>query len=531
MIGKIGSALWAAWLWFWDRLDPVGAIVAGDPDHRRGPRLLRLLRMSVARARREVLRLGPRWERAISVAGDSPGLRLWDVLGIPKSWEALHLLLLGTTGSGKTQILRALVSQILSGREGRVLIIDRKGDFTAWLAGRDDVAILAPWDRRTRSWAVGIDIADALGAAALAERFLPLDTQTNDRYWVDTPRNMIRTAIGILQALHAGRPGLDGCWGWADLAGALRQERSQLAAWLSQTEEGARAAQAILGHERVSAQDVYDSLSTWTRRLGHIAAGWPQRSGLSLRLWTRGLMGPRVLLVPTVMPDEELAAAVVRLIVETIASELLVLPDNPARRVWLVLDEFNLTRLDTLTRLLPMARSKGAVVLAALQDIARTRALYGRDLSSSILNSFAVRAVLRLGDPDTQEWAAKALGRHDVERHRQVRSEHRGRASRSETMAEQVVDRTEYLVMPDELGELPPLTGYLDVPRWPALYLRWPYEPMAATVPPWVPADWITTPPALRAQPNAGPVPSLASHQSSTRQALRPPGRRTEHGR
>src|SRR5579871_2776059 len=201
MIGKICSALWEAWLWFWDRLDPAGAVIVEDPDHRRGPRLLRLLRMSVARARREVLRLGSRWERAISVAGDGPGLRLW---------EALHILLLGATGSGKTQILRALVTQIITGREGQVLIIDRKGDFTAWLAGRDDVAILAPWDRRTRSWAVGIDIADALGAAALAERLLPLDTQTNDRYWVDTPRNMIRAAIRILQALHARREGLDG---------------------------------------------------------------------------------------------------------------------------------------------------------------------------------------------------------------------------------------------------------------------------------------------------------------------------------
>jgi len=242
-------------------------------------------------------------------------------------------------------------------------------------------------------------------------------------------------------------------------------------------------------------------------------------------------MGPRVLLVPTVIPDEELAAAVVRLIVETIASELLVLPDNPARRVWLVLDEFNLTRLDTLTRLLPLARSKGAVVIAALQDVARTRALYGCDLSSSILNSFATRVVLRLADPDTQEWAAKALGRHDVERHRQIRSEHRGRAARSETTAEQVVERTEYLVMPDELGELPPLTGYLDVPQWPVLHLRWPYEPMGQTVTPWVPADWITRLPVLRTEAHAGPAPSLVSRQLPTRQALRPPGRHAEHGR
>jgi hypothetical protein len=528
MIGSVWRALWAGWLWLWDRLDPAGRVVVEDLGHRRGPRLLRFLRMSPARARRELLRLAPRWERVIAVAGDRPGLRLWDRIGIPRLWEALHLLLLGATGSGKTQILRALVEQILTDRTDLMLIIDRKGDFTAWLGGRADVAILAPWDQRTRSWAVGIDVADALGAAALAEHLVPLDTQAHDRYWVDTPRNIIRAAIGVLQALHGPRTRLDRWWGWADLAQALGQERSQLAAWLAQTEEGARAAQALLGNERVSAQDVYDSLGTWTRRLGHIALGWPQRTGLSLRAWTRGLTGSRVLVVPTVVPDEELAATVVRLIVETIASELLVLPDDPARRIWLVLDEFNLTRLDTLTRLLPLARSKGGAVLAALQDVARTRALYGRDFSTSILNSFAVRTTLRLADPDTQEWAAKALGRHDIERHRQVRSHHHG-ASSSETIAEQVVERTEYLVLPDELGELPPLTGYLDIPQWPALYLRWPYAPMPQTVAPWVPAAWVKAAPALCAQPHGGPQMPEGSHQPQRRQGLRPPG--GHHGR
>jgi len=530
MINTVWRVLGTAWLWLWDRLDPAGITVLGGPGHRRGPRLLRFVRMSPARARREVLRLTPRWERVISVVGDRPGLRLWDAIGIPRSWEVLHLLLLGATGSGKTQILRALVNQIVTEREGQVLIIDRKGDFTAWLGGRADVGILAPWDQRTRSWVVGIDVTDALGAAALAEHLVPLDAQAHDRYWVDTPRNLIRAAIGVLQALHASGTEPERPWSWADLASALGQERAQLAAWLAQTQEGARAAQALLGSERISAQDVYDSLGTWTRRLGHIAQGWPQRTGLSLRAWTRGLAGPRVLLVPTVIPDEELAAMVVRLIVETVASELLVLPDNPARRVWLVLDEFNLTRLDTLTRLLPLARSKGGAVLAALQDVARTRALYGRDLSTSILNSFAVRAILRLADPDTQEWAAKALGRHDVERHRQVRSQHHGTSS-GKTVAEQVVERMEHLVLPDELGELPPLAGYLDIPQWPVLYLRWPYAPMPQTVPPWVPAAWVKAAPALRAQPHRSLQTAPASQQSTNPEALRPPGRHIKHGR
>ena len=527
-IGKLWTALRTAWLWVWDRLDPAGAVLE-NPGHRRGPRLLQLIRMSSARARRELLRLAPRWERRISVPGDRPGLRLWDAIGIPRSSEGLHLLLLGATGSGKTQILRPLIEQILSDREGHVLIIDRKGDFTSWLAGRHDVAILAPWDQRTIPWDVALEVAGALDAAALAERFVPLDAHATDPYWVNTPRTVIRAAVGVLQALHAGRPGTGRGWGWKDLAEALGQERAQLAAWLAQTDEGERAARPLLGTERVSAQDVYDSLGMWTRRLTHIAAGWPQRGGLSLRAWTQGRQGPRVLLVPTMVPDEELAALIVRLIVETVASELLVLPDSATRRVWLVLDEFNLTRLDTLTRLLPLARSKGTVILAALQDVARTRALYGPDLASSILNAFATRIALRVADPDTQEWAAKALGQHDVERRRQVRSRHRG-ASPSETIAEQVVDRTEYLALPDELGELPPLTGFLDVPQWPVLYLQWPYEPIPQTVPPWVPASWVSAPPALRSRSQSGPEMGLDTRRPSTQLVLKPPGRHMRRG-
>lgn len=69
---------------------------------------------------------------------------------IPASLEAQHILIAGTTGAGKTQIINGMLRTIRK-RKHRALIADAAGGFYARFAEADD-KLFNPFDQRSVPW-------------------------------------------------------------------------------------------------------------------------------------------------------------------------------------------------------------------------------------------------------------------------------------------------------------------------------------------------------------------------------------------
>jgi len=245
---------------------------------------------------------------------------------------------------------------------------------------------------------------------------------------------------------------------------------------------------------RASAQDVWSTIAARLGWLEHLASAWPSDGGFGVRLWASSA-GPQVLVVPVPRQYATLGAAVARLVVEVLARHLLSLPDSPHRRLWIFADEFSaLGEVPALAEILLRARSKGATVVAALQDHGMMRQAWGRDQADAVLNAFSTLIVLRLQDPGLSEWAARALGQREVIEHlASEQTQHRGQEM-STSHGQSAHVREEYVAMPSEIQELPALAGYLRVPGWPIVCVRWPHVDRPCGAPVVVPAAWVRGP-------------------------------------
>ena len=93
-------------------------------------------------------------------------IRIADLI-MPKDFETRHILIHGTTGSGKSVCIREILDQVRA-RGDRAIIYDKGCDYIRkyYREGRD--VILNPMDERTASWHLWDECRDAADYDSLA---------------------------------------------------------------------------------------------------------------------------------------------------------------------------------------------------------------------------------------------------------------------------------------------------------------------------------------------------------------------------
>lgn len=344
--------------------------------------------------------------RELAQEGKPDGVRLHPDLVISQARERQHMLALGQSGAGKTQILLPIMQQAI-GRGDRVLLFDYKGDLTEKLPG----ALLAPWDRRSLSWDVARDCQTKQQARALAEE-LVADGGDNPM-WSNGARQIL---VAMVVSLQRER-GQD--WTWADLAAIAPAKIEKLREMVEKyNPEGLAAVE----EKNKTAEGLRITLSTYLSQIFDLADAWgrhPRESRLSLVEWINDPnYGPKTLILQGNLEMPSLQRAylqgVFRVLLSMVGS-----PRFPAEdhRIWLFLDEFlQIGNIDQLLPLLEVARGKGVRIVLAAQDISRVRDVYGRDQAAALSGVIGTMIIGRTIGESTQ-WCSDLLGEREVRRY------------------------------------------------------------------------------------------------------------------
>ena len=414
--------------------------------HKRGAQVL-----SGPRARRAVRRRRRRSEACVALAG----------VTIEPREEARHFKLIGTTGTGKSTAITALLARALA-RGDRAVITDADGGYAArfYACRRGDV-ILNPFDARSVKWDPFAEVRAPWDVEQLASGLIPACEDASGREW----RGYARTFLtAVMRRLHeGGRGDSRELWRLLTMAGA-----AELRPLLAGT-----PAQPFLEPENAR---MFGSIRSVA---GSAAAAFEyvqaQRArAFSVRGWVAG--GSGVLFMPYGAAQIAALRSILATWMRLAIFEALSRPEGD-QRLWFIVDELDsLGAIDGLKDALARLRKFGGRCVLGFQSVAQVSSTYGAGDAQTILENCGNTLILRCAGSEhggTSQFASRLIGEREVIRRHTARGRDREGffatrgARRSTNVSESHV--IESAVLAAELEQLPDFTGYLKSaasPQW-----------------------------------------------------------------
>lgn len=446
------------------------------------------------------------------------------LLRLPRSQWCRHILLYGSSGSGKTTILWPVLRSIVR-RNQKAIIYDSKGDFTAGTP--EQVAILSPWDDRSVVWDIAHDLQTLSDAQAFAESMIP---DSKEPVFSNSARSIL---VGILAFLQTTKPGH---WTWADLAAARRLDAEQLHALMTQYHpDDAAILSPPDGKQAANFVANFLAMSTTIGALGRAWGSSPSRPRWSVRSWLEGSCSRQLILQGNGSERPAHIAALIDCAANQIVSPLL--PDSRKRSLFFILDELpTLGKLAGLRPLLDKGRSKGCCCLLGFQDFSQLAESYGQNLPRAIGSMVGTHLIFQVSAGETRDRVAQQIGKLRVASLMTNTSVNAGGTATSTSYQEKERDAILSSDLTDTLGP-----RSLDAKKHGAtwgvraliitggkiLRLDWPGVSPPKTRPARVPAAWTVAlaSPATRAEPeevSTSPRPAVSADEPT-------PGWRVTH--
>lgn len=398
---------------------------SGDHTHRRGAMIVTAKELA-----REIQRRCP---TDLNAGG----------VGIARGAEPFHILVAGSTGTGKSVFITTITDRLRE-RGDRAVFADSGNAAAAryYDPDRGDV-ILNPLDPPSCDWSPLAEMTNPWDADTLAESMIPTGMEGGDSaQWNHYAQGLLADVLQHVWKCSGSNADI--------LRLATVADAQELRACLAGT---ASAALAAPGNEKMFGS-VRAILGTFLSPLRYLCptAG---RDAWSMRAWVEQGRGWAYI---TYREDQiKLLRPLIATLVDIVSTTVLSQPPNSDARTWLVLDELpSLGKISSLEAFLTKARKAGGCAVLGIQAIAQLRATYGRDGAESLLACASSALILRVADADTADYLSRYLGEREIMR--RTPSETRNDGGKSQSWTEQV--QREPAVLASEIQGLPNLSGF-----------------------------------------------------------------------
>lgn len=358
---------------------------------------------------------------------------------IPKNAETSHMMVIGSAGSGKTQLLKPNIKFAVENLNFKNIIHDIKGDWTSELyrETRGDL-IFNPMDTRSLKWTIFNDIKDIMDLKNVCLWLIP-DQAGKDPFWQNSARMILESILLYMYQNELYKN--------EDLKSLLSMPAEKLSETLKDYGKGAEFAEKK------------DSFLTLQSQMAFI--DFLEDGEFSIKKWINQSGGGNVFLLNSEKTDA-IMRPVLSLFVNFIGSEILTLQDDLTRRVYFWLDEFtSLQKLPKIMDLLRLGRSKGAVVCLAYQDFQQLEKIYSKEDMRTVINNTASIAVLQLKEPAAAKFFADRFGKQEYKIKSATTSMGVSNNRDGISLSEQI--RDDYIVKDSEILNLPSLTAFVMV--------------------------------------------------------------------
>lgn len=357
----------------------------------------------------------------------------------PLEHESMHLLIVGTTGTGKSTLIRQLLSQ-LDKRRGRSIIIDLNGEFVETFRKKGDL-VFNPLSPSSIKWNPLAEITNADDIRLVLKSTISTGKNTEEETWRGYARSFLEEVM--VRLLDAKTLTIEKLRYYVTEAG----DKEQAAFLLTGAQPYRLQANTMTSTVKTISQDCIKSFG--------LASAV---SEFSIREWVRKGKGT-IFITPRDL-DRSVLAPLLNAFMNMAIAEAVSAPKKRYLPLTLVIDELSSFEIDNLTDVLEKGRKFGLLAVAGIQNIAQLQDKLGVLKAATVLSCFRTKVILNPGDTRTAEYMSKEIGSRTIDRRVVSITQSEGR--RSESVSWQR-ERGLPTVTFDKLKALPKLTGYLSL--------------------------------------------------------------------
>jgi len=364
---------------------------------------------------------------------------------LPKKYECQHVFFIGSPGSGKTVFLNQVIERVIQRNENSV-IYDFKGDFVSKFYRPDQDILFNPLDRRCVGWNIFNELNSEYDIDAVAASLIP-PASGDSVFWNDGARDVF-SAI-LIYLFQQGKTTN------ADVWEAVTMDIRHLSQILGATKGAERGFAYIQDGSSKQAVSVHSVLMQYAKSFQYLK---DLDGDFSIQKWIENPKGN--IFIPNYANTKDTLKPILSLFVDLLGRQLLSLPDDINRRIFFFEDEFGtLQRMSTIINLLTLGRSKGASIWLGIQDVGQLEKIYGRESRQTIINACGTSVILRVSDPTTSKYLSDKIGQCVINVPQESFS--MGVTDFRDGVNLSKVEKTENLILPSELQNLPDLAGYV----------------------------------------------------------------------
>lgn len=389
----------------------------------------------------------------------------YSLAGIPFPWrlETTHAFLMGTTGTGKSTALKKLLLEIRQ-RNQRAVIFDLTGSFVESFYDPERDVILNPLDERCPHWSLFHDATNKLHLRSAAEALIPHSGGNGEQFWTEAARMML----------------VEACWklmqnGKGSNQALYDEIMTSVLPNLHALLEGTVAGPVSEPDAKRMAESVRATLNAHAHAIELLPTSGTY---FSIRDWVRDESGRGgFLFISATTTHLSTLRSILTLWYDTAIYSLMELETAQRDlRMWFLFDEMAaLHRLPSLENGMRTARNFGGAFVLGLHTIQQLWSTYGREMGDTIASLGRTKLFLASPDVASAEWSSDNIGKTEWKEFKKTTTVGVDRIRDGIGYSED----TEYkaIALPDEIMNLPSLTGYIKMPEgYPAALIRMQYE-------------------------------------------------------
>ena len=316
--------------------------------------------------------------------------------------EVQHIFINGASGTGKGNATKDILDTIRA-RKQRFVVYDKSGEYVAKYYREGHDILLNPFDERMPLWTPWNEIKTYYDCEHLAASFIPRE-KGEKQHWVDAPRTVFADLLYELRRQN--------CTSVQDLVDAVF-DKKRLAELLVGT-----ASQSVLDPDAPEqAGSVRSILAPKVRSLRYlpVAEEW-----FSFREWVRDEDSDRCVFIVTNERQLQSVKPLISAWIDIIISEVLSLPENRDRRLFVGVDELaSLDQIGSIKTALFEGRKFGLCMILSVTSIEMLKELYGEKIARSMVSMCATKITFRSDEPESAEWLARLYGEEDITEERE----------------------------------------------------------------------------------------------------------------